>query len=71
MWTGWPPFDVGFCKFELDQWFVAFDVLLNGALEGNERWKAGIHVRNVEDLIEAVLTGENAEVEASTYDVED
>ncbi len=26
IWKGWPPFDVRFCKFEMEQWLGACDI---------------------------------------------
>ena len=25
VWTGWQPFDIRICKFEIDQWFTAMN----------------------------------------------
>ena len=30
IWTGWPPFDVRICKFEIEQWLIARDAKLCG-----------------------------------------
>ncbi len=71
MWTGWPPFDVQICKFELEQWFNACDTNLRLVIEGVGFWSAEREVRSVERVIEAVVSEENVEVKASIEVVED
>ena len=29
VWMGWPPFDTRICKFEIDQWFNAYNINMN------------------------------------------
>ncbi len=71
MWMGWLPFDVGICKFELDEWFTACNVKLNGGLEGKERSTADDEVSRIEELMRRVKSEEYAQVEVSTQGDED
>ncbi len=71
VWMGWPPFDVRICKFELDQWFNACNVKLNGGLERKERSTAEDEVSRFEEMMIRVISEENAEVETSTQGDED
>ncbi len=65
VWMGWPPFDVRICKFELDQWFTACNVKLNGGLERRERSTAEDEVSRFEEMMIRVISEENTEVETS------
>ncbi len=59
VWMGWLPFDVGICKFELDQWLGAYDLTLNGALAKAELWKVSDEVARLQDMIRAMKSEEN------------
>ncbi len=71
MWMGWLPFDVGICKFELDEWFTACNAKPNGALARKEYSTAENEVSRIEELMKRVKREEYAEVEASTQGDED
>ena len=70
VWLGWPVFDVGICKFEIEQWLTACDVDVNGGLVYVERVKAENEMAQAEEVIGAIKSAENDGVEGSTHDSE-
>ena len=70
VWLGWPVFDTAICKFEIEQWLTACDVDVNGDLAYMERVKAKYEVAQAEEVIGAIKSAENDDVEGSTHDSE-
>ncbi len=50
IWMGWPPFEVGICKFEVDQWLDACDLNIRRG------WQADQEVARVSGIINAVIS---------------
>ncbi len=71
IWMGWPPFDMRFCKFELEQWLAACDINLNRELRQLERWATEYETSRIEGVIQGIISEENKEVERSTQRGED
>ncbi len=65
IWMGWLPFDVGICKFELDQWFAACDAKLKGTLDESEHKKAMDEEKRINAVMIRLKAEENAELESS------
>ncbi len=70
IWEGWPMFDVGICKFEMDQWLAACDVKVNRDSGFREREKTEYEVEQAEQEIERIVQAEREDVESSTQDSE-
>ena len=69
VWMGWPPFDVGICKYEMEQWLKAFNIDLAAhrlVSEDAENWRKLYYVdkeiERAERVIETVVFGQMEEV---------
>ena len=54
IWMGWPVFDIGICKFEVEQWLDSCDVHLRNRMASEE-------ISRVEAVIKTILSEENKE----------
>ncbi len=68
VWKAWSMFDARICKFEIEQWFAACDVRMNGDLEHRERREAEYEVDQAVRVIRKIIFAENEEVNGSVVE---